>query len=268
MSETLDDLTAVTSLVNLAARLDAALAALPADALDARLDAVARAVAGRGPAVFTTSFGLEDQALTHAVRAGGHPIRLVTLDTGRLFPETTALWAETEARYGAVPGLVPDGRATEALLADQGAFGFRRSLADRHACCGVRKIEPLGRALAGAGAWITGLRAEQSANRARTPFAEADPQKGLIKVSPLADWDRARLAAYVAARAVPVNPLHARGFPSIGCAPCTRAVGPGEPERAGRWWWEAEAKRECGLHDRPGLRHPAPDRSAPAEPPR
>ena len=262
MPETPDDLTAR------AARLDAALAALPPDALDARLDAVVRTVAGRGPAVFTTSFGLEDQALTHAVRAGGHPVRLVTLDTGRLFPETTALWADTEARYGPVPGLVPDGPATEALLADQGTFGFRRSVADRHACCGVRKIEPLGRALAGAGAWITGLRAEQSANRARTPFAEADPEKNLIKVSPLADWDRERLAAYVAARAVPVNPLHARGFPSIGCAPCTRAVRPGEPERAGRWWWEAEAKRECGLHDRPGIRQQAPDRSALADHPR
>jgi phosphoadenosine phosphosulfate reductase len=237
-----------------AARLDAALSALPPDALDARLDAVARAAPG--PAVFTTSLGLEDQALTHAIRAGGHPIRLVTLDTGRLFPETYALWAETEARYGALPALVPDGPATERLLAEQGAFGFRDSVANRHACCGLRKVEPLGRALAGAGAWITGLRAEQSANRARTPFAEVDAARNLLKVSPLADWDRDRLAAYVAANRVPVNPLHARGFPSIGCAPCTRAVRPGEPERAGRWWWEAEEKRECGLHDRPGAPRP------------
>lgn len=209
--------------------------------------------ASRHRAVFTTSFGLEDQVLADAILSGGHGIDLVTLDTGRLFPETLDLWAETEARYGVrITGVAPDGPATEALLESQGTFGFRRSIAARTACCGVRKLEPLGRALASADVWVTGLRAGRSANRARTPFAEIDPARGLLKVAPLADWTRDRIETYARERGVPVNPLHARGFPSIGCAPCTRAVAPGEPERAGRWWWE-QGRKECGLHDRPPL---------------
>jgi phosphoadenosine phosphosulfate reductase len=207
-----------------------------------------------GRLVFTTSFGLEDQAITHAICAAdpGADIEIVTLDTGRLFPETYDLWAETEERYGRrIPAYAPDAAALEALISDQGVSGFRRSVQNRQTCCAVRKVAPLGRALAGASGWITGLRAEQSQGRAATPFAAFDPGYGLVKINPLADWSRQDLAQYVADNAIPYNPLHDRGFPSIGCAPCTRAVKIGEPDRAGRWWWENDAKKECGLHLRP-----------------
>jgi phosphoadenosine phosphosulfate reductase len=236
--------------------LQSLLARLPALSLPDRLLAAAEHVAG--PAVFTTSFGLEDQAIVHAIAASGAPIRVVTLDTGRLFPETYDLWAATEERYGLrVAALAPRREALEALVDAQGINGFRLSVEARKACCGIRKVEPLGRALEGAAAWITGLRAGQSPNHAATPFAEPDETYGLLKVNPLADWSRAEVERYVADHRIPYNPLHDRGFPSIGCAPCTRAVRVGEPERAGRWWWEAEARKECGLHLRPA-RNPSP----------
>jgi phosphoadenosine phosphosulfate reductase len=225
------------------------LAALRGAPLPVRLRLICDRIPGR--VVFTTSFGLEDQAITHAICTAypGLDIEIVTLDTGRLFPETYDLWAETEERYGRrIPAYAPETRALQALIADQGINGFRRSVENRQACCGVRKVAPLSRALAGASGWVTGLRAEQSQGRAATPFAAFDPGYGLIKVNPLADWNRQDLAQYVADNAIPYNPLHDRGFPSIGCAPCTRAVRVGEPERAGRWWWENDAKKECGLH--------------------
>jgi phosphoadenosine phosphosulfate reductase len=207
-----------------------------------------------GQLVFTTSFGLEDQALTHAIAVAGLDIRIATLDTGRLFPETYDLWSETEARYGVrIEGFTPDHARLEKLVAEIGINGFRNSVENRKACCGVRKLEPLTRALAGAQGWIVGLRAEQSAFRAGTSFVSHDPMQGLPKIAPLADWSRAEVERYVLDNAVPYNPLHDRGFPSIGCAPCTRAVRVGEPERAGRWWWETEDKKECGLHGRPGF---------------
>lgn len=215
--------------------------------LPARLLAMREAVRGR--LVFTTSFGLEDQALAHAIVASGVDVEFATLDTGRLFPETLALWATTESRFGLrVRAYAPDAAATQDLIARQGVDGFYRSVEARKACCHIRKVVPLARALDGAGGWITGLRADQSAARGATPFAERDAERGLIKFNPLADWSRAQVAAYVEAHDVPINPLHAKGFPSIGCAPCSRAVAPGEPERAGRWWWEEESKKECGLH--------------------
>lgn len=213
-----------------------------------------RAVRDRisGTIVFTTSFGLEDQALTHAVVEAGIDVAFATLDTGRLFDETLEVWAETEMRYGfGIRAYAPDEAAVQDLLARDGPLGFRRSPDARRACCGLRKVEPLGRALDGASGWLTGLRADQSDHRATTPFVAFDAAFGVAKVSPLADWSRATVEAYVAAHAVPYNALHDRGFPSVGCAPCTRAVRVGEPERAGRWWWEQEAKRECGLHGRP-----------------
>jgi phosphoadenosine phosphosulfate reductase len=207
-----------------------------------------------GPLVFTTSFGLEDQALTHAIAISGLDVRLATLDTGRLFPETYDLWAETEARYGVrIESFTPDAARLQSLVAEIGINGFRNSIDNRKACCGVRKLEPLGRALAGAQGWIVGLRAEQSAFRANTPFISHDATQGTPKIAPIADWSRAEVEQYVFDNAVPYNPLHDRGFPSIGCAPCTRAVRIGEPERAGRWWWETEDKKECGLHGRPGF---------------
>ena len=219
----------------------------------AALDLLERLVAARreisGTVVFTTSFGIEDRAITHAIFAQDLAIDVVTLDTGRLFPDTYQLWAETERRYGRrIPAFSPDHRSVETWIAQHGIDGFRASVAARHGCCHARKVEPLGRALAGAAAWITGLRAAQSCDRAAAPYAAIEPAYGLLKLNPVIDWTRERVSAFVRDHDVPTNALHDRGFPSIGCAPCTRAVAPGEDERAGRWWWEHEEKKECGLH--------------------
>ena len=205
-----------------------------------------------GDLVFTTSFGLEDQVLTHLIARSGIAVRFVTLDTGRMFAETYALWARTQERYGIqIRGYYPATEAVEALVERQGIDGFYTSRTARNACCAIRKVEPLGRALSHAAAWITGLRADQSASRQGMDFVSYDPARGLLKANPLFDWSRERIASLAADEDVPLNPLHGRGFLSIGCAPCTRAVIPGEPERAGRWWWEEEAAKECGLHVTP-----------------
>jgi phosphoadenosine phosphosulfate reductase len=217
-----------------------------------RLAEARRAIAGR--LVFTTSFGLEDQAITHAILSQDLAIDIVTLDTGRLFPETYVVWSETEARYGRrIRAFYPERLSVEAFVAQHGIDGFRASIAARQACCAARKVEPLSRALDGASGWITGMRAEQSWERATTPYTAVDPARGLIKLNPLLDWSRGRVIDFVREHGVPYNALHDEGFLSIGCAPCTRAVKPGEPERAGRWWWEQEDKKECGLHSRPRL---------------
>jgi phosphoadenosine phosphosulfate reductase len=202
-----------------------------------------------GRAVFTTSLGIEDQVITAAIGSNRLAIDVATLKTGRLFNETVALVDKTEETYGIlIKRYYPEKADIEAYVAQYGMNGFYESVEARHACCGVRKLKPLARALEGASYWITGLRRGQSGNRATTPFAEADLERGLIKINPLADWDIETIRAHVAANAIPVNPLHSRGYPSIGCEPCTRAIKPGEPERAGRWWWENDEKRECGLH--------------------
>ncbi|MFN3672212.1 MAG: phosphoadenylyl-sulfate reductase [Bosea sp. (in: a-proteobacteria)] len=206
-------------------------------------------IAGR--IVFTTSFGLEDQVLTHCIAQSGLTggIAFATLDTGRLFPEVYDLWAETEARYGvSIAGFHPDHAAVEALVRSDGVNGFKTSPDRRRQCCAVRKLAPLERALAGAAGWLTGLRAAQSQARATVALFQPDPERNLVKVNPLHDWSRDDALGAARANGVPLNPLHARGFASIGCAPCTRAIAPGEPERAGRWWWERDAARECGLH--------------------
>jgi phosphoadenosine phosphosulfate reductase len=220
-----------------------------------RLAEVRRSIAGR--LVFTTSFGLEDQAITHAILSRDLAIDIVTLDTGRLFPETYAVWNETESRYGRrIRAFYPERLSIEAFVTQNGIDGFRASIVARQACCAVRKVEPLGRALDGASGWITGVRAEQSSERATTPYAAVDGARQLIKLNPLLDWTREHVAAFVHEHGVPYNTLHDEGFASIGCAPCTRAVKAGEPERAGRWWWEQQDKKECGLHSRP---HAAPE---------
>lgn len=226
-----------------------------AEALDRQLAALSLAerlalVAGlSGRAVFTTSLGIEDQVITAAIGENRLDIRVSTLETGRLFKETVDLIGETETRYGiTIHRYHPEQADIDAYAAKYGLNGFYDSVEARHACCGVRKLKPLARALEGAEIWITGLRRGQSGNRATTPFAEFDAERGLIKVNPLADWSIEDINAHVEAQAVPVNPMHSRGYPSIGCEPCTRAIKPGEPERAGRWWWEQDEKRECGLH--------------------
>ncbi|MGH6671397.1 MAG: phosphoadenylyl-sulfate reductase [Xanthobacteraceae bacterium] len=211
-----------------------------------RLARFRREVAGR--LVFTTSFGLEDQAILHMLSEQKIEAEVVTLDTGRLFPETYALWAETERRYGLrIRAVYPRHETLESLIDQYGINGFYKSRPARAACCEVRKVEPLKRALADAAGWIVGLRADQSGSRQGTALVAAD-DRGLLKFSPLFDWTREAVRSYVAAHQIPVNPLHERGFVSIGCAPCTRAIAPGEPERAGRWWWERDEKKECGLH--------------------
>jgi phosphoadenosine phosphosulfate reductase len=234
----------MTETANLVTSLASQLGAL---ALAERVEAVRAGVPGR--IVFTTSFGLEDQVLTHAILTAELAIEVVTLDTGRLFPETYALWGETERRYGRrLHCLMPEGAAVEALVAQHGIEGFRASLTARHACCGVRKVEPLRRALTGAAVWITGIRADQSEGRSAMALVEHDALHHVLKVNPLLDWTRSEVSDFIRQNDVPHNPLHDRGFASIGCAPCTRAVVPGEPERAGRWWWEREEMKECGLH--------------------
>lgn len=199
--------------------------------------------------VFTTSLGIEDQVVTDALVRALPEARIVTLDTGRLFDETLALIDETETRYGiTIKRLHPHAEAVEAYVAEHGRNGFYETVKARRACCGIRKVEPLGRALEGADIWITGLRRGQSAARGGVPFAEWDGERELLKINPLADWSLSQVREAAVEKDIPINPLHLRGYPSIGCAPCTRAVKPGEDERAGRWWWERDDTRECGLH--------------------
>jgi bifunctional enzyme CysN/CysC len=203
-----------------------------------------------GTIVFATSFGLEDQVILHLIAERGVDIDIVTLDTGRLFRETYDLWAETERRYGRrVCAMYPNHEALESLTSKYGINGFYDSREARAACCHIRKIEPLNRALVGASAWIVGLRADQSGNRSSTDLVTVD-ERNLLKFSPLFDWTRESVHSFAMENQVPINPLHAKGFASIGCAPCTRAIAPGESERAGRWWWEQDDKKECGLHRR------------------
>lgn len=210
------------------------------------LDLSARTAGER--VVFTTSFGLEDQALLHGVVAAGWPVEVATLDTGRLFPETYALWAETERRYGVrVRPYYPDAQVIGDFVAARGIDAMRDAKALRLQCCAIRKVEPLARALVGADWWLTGLRGGRGTGGAVDPMMR-DPERGLWKAAPLHDWTLDEVTDYCVGHDVPVSPLHARGYPSIGCEPCTRAVLPGEPERAGRWWWEDGAMRECGLH--------------------
>lgn len=202
-----------------------------------------------GPIVFTHGFGVEGQLIFHWICERDLDIDVVTLDTGRLFPETYTLWAETERRYGRrIRAVQPNRAPLELMVARHGIDGFYHSKEARLACCDVRKVKPLERALAGAKAWITGLRGDQSADRERAGLIGVDSARRLLKVNPLFDWDRARVLDAIKADDVPINPLHERGFVSIGCAPCTRAIVPGEPERNGRWWWEQNGHKECGMH--------------------
>lgn len=228
--------------------LDRRLEAIPK--LEDRLIEITRSVPGR--ITFSTSLGIEDQAVLNAIAASGAKIDVFTLDTGRHFPETLDTLEASENRYGLnIRVMFPDAREVEELVARDGIYGFRLAVENRKACCDIRKVRPLKRALQGAAGWVTGLRREQSAGRAHVPFAAWDADDGLVKLNPIADWSLEQLEAYVAANNVPVNALHARGFPSIGCQPCTRAIKPGEDIRAGRWWWENEDGKECGLHNRP-----------------
>jgi sulfate adenylyltransferase large subunit/thioredoxin-dependent adenylylsulfate APS reductase len=201
-----------------------------------------------GTIIFTTSFGLEDQVILHLLAEQTADIEVVTLDTGRLFPETYDLWAKTERRYGRrIKLFYPDNRSVEAFAEKHGINGFYDSRDARLSCCHIRKVEPLNRALAGATGWVVGLRADQSDSRTKADLVTLD-SRNLLKLSPLFDWKRDEVASFAAENDIPINPLHTKSYASIGCAPCTRAIAPDEPERAGRWWWEQDDKKECGLH--------------------
>ncbi len=230
-----------------------ALHARPSGGYDAKL-AHARALlrstttAHGDGVVQATSLGAEDMVITDLISRERLPISLGTLDTGLLHAETLALLPRIEARYGLrVEAMQPGREAVIQFVARHGERSMFESIAQRKACCALRKLEPLGRLLAGKRAWITGLRREQSGQRAEVPFTEVQAD-GRVKVNPLADWTWGDVWHYIATNEVPYNPLHDQFYPSIGCAPCTRAISLGEDLRAGRWWWEDEAVKECGLH--------------------
>jgi phosphoadenosine phosphosulfate reductase len=204
---------------------------------------------GPGRIALATSFGAEDQVLTDMVLAIDRNIRIFTLDTGRLPQETYDVMEQTRSRYGsAIEVLFPDTAAVEAMLAEYGPNQFYRSVELRKGCCHVRKVVPLRRKLATLSAWICGLRREQAVTRGQAAKIEWDEANGLFRLNPLADWTERQVWDYIKKNDLPVNRLHAQGYPSIGCAPCTRAVKPGEDVRAGRWWWENPEHKECGLH--------------------
>jgi len=199
--------------------------------------------------VFSTSFGWEDQVLTHIIFSNNIPIKVFTLETGRLFPETYYVWNRTlEIYQKPIFAYYPDAHLLEQMVSTKGPSSFYESVENRKECCYIRKIEPLKRALAGNACWITGIRAEQSTNRQDMDHLEWDEGNGIIKYHPIFDWTLTDVKAFVKEHNIVYNTLHDKGFPSIGCAPCTRAVREGEDFRAGRWWWEDQSKKECGLH--------------------
>jgi phosphoadenosine phosphosulfate reductase len=213
-----------------------------------------REAAALAPAAFSTSFGAEDMVLLDLIQRHQLPIQIFTLDTGRLPEQTHALMQRVEQVYGrCFTTHFPDAGLLAQLVASDGANGFYESVAARKRCCSVRKVEPLARALAGKAAWVSGLRTHQSTERADVVPRVFDPTYGLEKFNPLHDWSESDVWDAIRSRQIPYNELHDRFYPSIGCAPCTRAVAVGEDPRAGRWWWESGETRECGLHTRSGL---------------
>ena len=202
-----------------------------------------------GQVVFSTSLGQEDQVITHAIAKAKAAVDIFTLDTGRLFNETYDLLEKTIARYNQpIRIYYRDAASIEQYVIQLGINEFYDSVANRKECCHIRKVEPLNRALRGAKIWITGLRADQSITREEMKMIEWDEQRSLYKFNPLIHWSLDDVRDYLKTNDVPYNPLHDKGFISIGCAPCTRALEPGEDIRAGRWWWEDANKKECGLH--------------------
>jgi phosphoadenosine phosphosulfate reductase len=198
---------------------------------------------------FSTSFSLEDQVILHHIAEESLPVSVFTLDTGRLFSETYSLWSASKEKY-AIPiqAYTPDCSLLEPFVNEKGPNAFYESVENRKQCCFIRKVEPLKRALAGQKIWITGIRAEHSGNRSQLNLLEWDEGNQVTKYNPLLHWSQEAVKDYIRDHNVPYNILHDRGFVSIGCAPCTRAIRPGEDFRAGRWWWEEEGKKECGLH--------------------
>ncbi|HAK80155.1 MAG TPA: phosphoadenylyl-sulfate reductase [Runella sp.] len=204
-----------------------------------------------GQVAFSSSLGYEDQVITDMILANGIDIRIFTLDTGRMFPESYTTLQKTNNRYDTkLEVFFPQSAGVEKLLTEKGPLSFYESVENRKECCFIRKVEPLNRALKGVKVWVTGIRAEQSNNRTGMQAIEWDGGHELFKYNPLLAWSFDEVKQYIKAHNVPYNPLHDKGFVSIGCAPCTRAILEGEDFRAGRWWWEDESKKECGLHAR------------------
>jgi phosphoadenosine phosphosulfate reductase len=202
-----------------------------------------------GEIVFSTSFGLEDQAISHIIFEQQLPIEVFTLDTGRMFTETYSTWSRTIEKYNQlITGFYPSAEKLQELITQKGPNSFYESVENRKQCCFIRKVEPLQRALKGKQLWITGLRAEQSKDRENISQLEWDEANQLIKFHPLLHWTWSETYSFIQKNNIPFNSLHDKGFVSIGCAPCTRAIKPGEDFRAGRWWWEDNSKKECGLH--------------------
>ena len=198
---------------------------------------------------FSTSLGAEDQVITHMLAGLKQPVKIFTLDTGRIFQETYDILDITRKKYGMpIEVHFPDAARVEEMVNAKGINLFYESVENRRLCCHIRKIEPLHRALEGMEVWITGLRKEQSVTRSGASMVEWDASQSILKLNPLVHWSNKTLWQYISEKKIPVNELHSQGFPSIGCMPCTRAVQPGEDVRAGRWWWELPQNKECGLH--------------------
>lgn len=227
-------------------------ASVPLLAADAGAEQIIAAglAAADGPVTLACSFSVEDVVLIDILHKVAPQVTVFALDTGRLNEETYEVAEAVSLRYRlAIDWYFPERQAVEDLEREKGLFSFRESLENRHECCGIRKVEPLGRALAGKAGWITGLRRAQSVTRDGLAAIEIDERNGgLLKINPLLDWNDEQVWAYAEEHRLPVNRLHRQGYPSIGCAPCTRAVKEGEHPRAGRWWWENPEHKECGLH--------------------
>jgi phosphoadenosine phosphosulfate reductase len=202
-----------------------------------------------GKIVFTTSFGMEDQVLTDIIFKNDLHVKTITLDTGRLFPETYKVFSETIKKYKkTINSYFPDRKEVEEMVTEKGPFSFYFSKEDRIQCCRIRKVFPLNRALEGMKVWISGIRAEQSDNRNQMDWIEYDEDKKLFKFHPLFNWTFEEVKSFIKENNVPINSLHDKGFVSIGCEPCTKAIKPGEDFRSGRWWWENDGPKECGCH--------------------
>jgi phosphoadenosine phosphosulfate reductase len=227
--------------------IDATLAAN----IESTLLLLRQTVTDYGKVVYANSLGAEAMVLTDLIWRHVPGIDIVSVDTGRLPEETLGLLERLERRYDRrITVYYPDARSVERYVRENGINGFYNSLGQRLSCCEIRKVEPFKRAVAGYSAWVTGVRREQSESRRHTPPIEHDPQVGIAKVSPLLDWTDEQIWSYIQVHKLFYSPLHDRGYPSIGCSPCTRAIEPGQDQRAGRWWWEQADSRECGLHPR------------------
>ncbi len=227
--------------------------AAPPSPLESAAEILAAGVAAAaGPVKLACSFSVEDIVIIDLISVARLPVGIFALDTGRLNEETYEVAESVSDRYGIpIDWHFPERNAVEQLEREKGLFSFRSSLANRQECCRIRKVEPLERALADLAGWVTGMRREQSVTRGELAAIETDAAHGgILKINPLTHWTEAEVWEYATQKRIPVNRLHRQGYPSIGCAPCTRAIQPGEPARAGRWWWEDPAHKECGLHRR------------------